>query len=175
MRLASSNAILHTSWGDVRIAVRDGHVTSCELPPVDDPPARPLRIGKTRLAFALKSDRRALEEAARFARQALMGAALKRPPVDPLSLSRAGSPFARAVWRQLGQIKPGRTMSYGEVAERIGHPGAARAVGRACGQNPAPLFIPCHRVTAAGGALGGFSSGLAWKKQLLERERSACA
>jgi O-6-methylguanine DNA methyltransferase len=71
------------------------------------------------------------------------------------------------------RIPPGGTLSYGEIANRIGKPGGARAVGNACGANPLPLFIPCHRVVAAGGGLGGFSSGTAWKTLLLEREQGA--
>ena len=60
--------------------------------------------------------------------------------------------------------------SYGQVAQGIGRPGAVRAVGQACGANPIPVMIPCHRVLAAGGKLGGFSSGLDWKRKLLARE-----
>jgi methylated-DNA-[protein]-cysteine S-methyltransferase len=63
-----------------------------------------------------------------------------------------------------------KTRTYGEIAEAIGSPGAARAVGSACGANPLPLFIPCHRAVAAGGKLGGFSGGLGIKKKLLAWE-----
>jgi O-6-methylguanine DNA methyltransferase len=90
----------------------------------------------------------------------------KLPPLDLTS----GTAFQRAVWRALRRIKPGATRSYGEIARAVGSPGAARAVGQACGANPIPLLIPCHRVLAAGGRLGGFSGGLDWKRKLLARE-----
>lgn len=89
--------------------------------------------------------------------------------IPPLDL-RAGTEFQRSVWEALRAIPPGRTRSYGELAAQVGRPGGARAVGQACGANPIPLLIPCHRVLAAQGRLGGFSGGLAWKRRLLERE-----
>ena len=78
----------------------------------------------------------------------------------------AGTPFQQAVWEQLRAIPYGTTATYGQIAARIGRPGAARAVGGACGANPVPLIIPCHRAVAAGGGLGGFTSGV-WRKRLL--------
>jgi O-6-methylguanine DNA methyltransferase len=74
------------------------------------------------------------------------------------------------VWAALQKIEPGDTWSYAEVASAIGSPKATRAVGRACGANPIPLLIPCHRVLASGGKLGGFSGGLDWKQLLLAAE-----
>ena len=70
------------------------------------------------------------------------------------------------------QIPYGATQTYGEVALRIGKPGASRAVGTACGRNPVPVLVPCHRVVASGGKLGGFSAGLSWKRNLLNLEAS---
>jgi O-6-methylguanine DNA methyltransferase len=90
--------------------------------------------------------------------------------LPPLDLS-AGTSFQQAVWKVLRSIPTGRTLSYGEVARKIGKPGAARAVGAACGANPIPLLVPCHRVLAANGKLGGFSGGLDWKRKLLAREK----
>jgi O-6-methylguanine DNA methyltransferase len=89
--------------------------------------------------------------------------------LPPLDLSR-GTDFQRTVWTALARISLGRTRSYGEVARAIGRPRAFRAVGSACGANPVPLIVPCHRVLAAGGQVGGFSSGLEWKKRLLHIE-----
>lgn len=87
----------------------------------------------------------------------------------PLDLS-AGTSFQQTVWRALEKIPFGQTRSYGEIASAIGNPKSVRAVGGACGANPIPVFVPCHRVLAAKGKLGGFSGGLDWKQTLLERE-----
>jgi methylated-DNA-[protein]-cysteine S-methyltransferase len=81
-------------------------------------------------------------------------------------------PFHRRVYEVARSIPPGRTLSYGEVAARLGAPGAARAVGQALGQNPFPILVPCHRVLAAGGKIGGFSAhgGTATKQRMLTLE-----
>ncbi len=96
--------------------------------------------------------------------RALSGRAPETFP--PFDLS-AGTEFQRRVWGVLRTIPPGATMSYAEVASAIGSPKATRAVGGACGANPIPVLIPCHRVLAVGGRLGGFSGGLNWKRRLL--------
>lgn len=83
---------------------------------------------------------------------------------------RAGTPFQRAVWRVLQTIPHGQTRCYGWVARQLGRPAAARAVGAACGANPVPILVPCHRVVASNGTLGGFSGGLALKRRLLALE-----
>ncbi|MCH7662833.1 MAG: methylated-DNA--[protein]-cysteine S-methyltransferase [Chloroflexi bacterium] len=88
-----------------------------------------------------------------------------------LTLSPQGSPFYREVWRELERIPYGRTLSYGELAERVGRPKAARAVGAANGRNPLPIVIPCHRVIGRDGSLTGYGGGLRFKKALLELER----
>jgi O-6-methylguanine DNA methyltransferase len=80
------------------------------------------------------------------------------------------TPFQKKVWQMLQTIPYGRVRSYGWVARKIGKPGAARAVGAACGANPVPLLVPCHRVVAGDGSLGGFSGGLSNKKRLLKLE-----
>ena len=100
-------------------------------------------------------------------RLALAGRSPKRLP--PLDLS-AGTAFQRQVWRALRRIGWGRTRSYAQVAQAVRNPGAMRAVGGACGANPIPVLVPCHRVLAADGGLGGFSGGLNWKRALLRRE-----
>ena len=89
--------------------------------------------------------------------------------LPPLDLS-AGTAFQQRVWSALLKIPRGQTRSYGEVARMVRQPRATRAVGAACGANPIPVFVPCHRVLAANHKLGGFSSGLDWKKKLLWRE-----
>lgn len=82
-----------------------------------------------------------------------------------------GTKFDHAVWREVARIPYGETATYGEVARRIGRAGAARAVGYANGRNPIPLVIPCHRVIAAGGKLGGYGGGLPLKRRLLALEQ----
>jgi len=89
---------------------------------------------------------------------------------EPLDLERA-TPFQREVWKALRAIPYGQLRSYKEIAEAIGRPTAPRAVGQAAGSNPLPIIIPCHRVIAHDGSLGGYSAGLGWKKKLLALER----
>ena len=81
-----------------------------------------------------------------------------------------GTPFQQQVWQALRTIPPGKTWSYKQLAEAIGRPRAFRAVAQANGANPIPLVIPCHRVIAADGSLGGFSCGLERKVWLLQHE-----
>lgn len=81
-----------------------------------------------------------------------------------------GTEFQVAVWNQLRRIRPGETISYATLAKRIGRPNAMRAVGAANGANPIALFVPCHRVIAADGSLGGYGGGLPRKRALLELE-----
>src|SRR6266545_4775351 len=78
--------------------------------------------------------------------------------------------FQQSIWRALLRIPNGRTSTYAELAAAAGHPRAVRAAGSACGANPIPVLVPCHRVVASGGKLGGFSGGLDWKRRLLARE-----
>lgn len=80
------------------------------------------------------------------------------------------TPFQRKVYQVVANIPAGQAKSYAEVADAAGSPGAARAVGNAMARNPIPLVVPCHRVLAAGGALGGFTGGLDMKEALLEAE-----
>ncbi|HEY8882442.1 MAG TPA: methylated-DNA--[protein]-cysteine S-methyltransferase [Dermatophilaceae bacterium] len=85
-------------------------------------------------------------------------------------LAPHGSEFQQRVWAALQEIPYGRTESYGELAERIGSPGGARAVGLANGKNPIGIIIPCHRVVGADGSLTGYGGGIERKKQLLDLE-----
>ena len=78
--------------------------------------------------------------------------------------------FRQEVWRALLRIRLGQTRTYSEVAAELGKPLASRATGGACGANPIPVLVPCHRVVAANGGLGGFSGGLEWKRHLLAVE-----
>ena len=96
----------------------------------------------------------------------------KRAEFD-LPIAPAGTAFQRTVWRQLQEIPYGETISYGELARRVGNPKASRAVGSANGANPLPIVIPCHRVIAGDGTLGGFGGGLPTKQTLLALELRA--
>ena len=87
-------------------------------------------------------------------------------------LHMQGTEFQVLVWRGLRRIPFGQTVSYGELAQRIGHPGAARAVGQANARNPIAIVVPCHRVIAASGRLHGFGGGLWRKRFLLDHERT---
>ena len=89
----------------------------------------------------------------------------------PIDLS-GGTLFQRRVWQAMRQIPRGQTRSYAWVAGKIGRPHACRAVGAACGANPIPIIVPCHRVVASDGSLGGYTGGLVRKKQLLRMERA---
>lgn len=88
-----------------------------------------------------------------------------------LRIEPQGSPFQLAAWQALRAIPFGETVSYGEQARRLGHPGKARAIGAANASNPLPVIIPCHRVVGADGSLTGFGGGLATKAWLLHHER----
>jgi methylated-DNA-[protein]-cysteine S-methyltransferase len=93
----------------------------------------------------------------------------KRADFD-LPLAPDGTEFQRTVWRNLQDIPYGETISYGELAKRVGNPKASRAVGAANGQNPIPIVIPCHRVIGSTGKLTGFGGGLPTKEALLTLE-----
>jgi O-6-methylguanine DNA methyltransferase len=135
--------------------------------------------GLTGLNFP-NSDRKAAQEAERIppeirawhcATELALKSILagKEPGAFP-PLAPAGTVFQKSVWRALRHIALGKTKSYGEIAAVIGRPLAVRAVGGACGANPIPVLVPCHRVLAANKKIGGFSGGLDWKRRLLEVE-----
>ena len=147
-----------------------------------DSPFGPLRItadekGLVSLSFGSEGSSSAGKPEPKFFREA--EAALrnffdKGKPLPRLTLgSRHGTDFQHKVWRAIEKIPFGETRSYGEIAETIGHPRAARAVGTARGANPLPLFVPCHRVLAARGQIGGYGFiGVEVKKKLLRLEGS---
>jgi len=90
-----------------------------------------------------------------------------------LPLDIQATAFQRRVWQELQRIPYGETRSYTDIARRIGHPTASRAVARACATNPAALIIPCHRVVRTGGGLGGYTGGVQRKERLLQLEGGA--
>lgn len=115
---------------------------------VHDPGADPLPALRAQLAQYLAGRRRAFD----------------------LPLAPAGTPFQLRVWEALRTIPFGETRSYGEVAASVGSPGGSRAVGQANGHNPIGVVVPCHRVIAADGTLGGYTGGLERKRRLLALE-----
>lgn len=117
------------------------------------------------------------EGAAPFARaraqlQAYASGALREFDL-PLALN--GTPFQQRVWRALCDVGFGRTISYSELARRVGAPKAVRAVAGAVGRNPVSVIVPCHRIVGADGSLTGYSGGLDRKKALLAHERQAAS
>jgi len=113
-------------------------------------------------------DDEAVAEAATQLREYFAG---ERQDFDlPLSFA-AGTAFQQQVWKALCDIPYGETITYGELAARIGQPTASRAVGLANGRNPLGIIVPCHRVVGANGTLTGYGGGLERKQQLLDLER----
>jgi methylated-DNA-[protein]-cysteine S-methyltransferase len=149
---------IDTTWGTIVFQTLDGRVLECHLPVLDRQPRIPFSI------------RQHGDDAATLHIIALFeGRKCRLPPLA----TPEGSAFQQTVWNSLLAIPFGETRSYGEVAEAIGRPTTYRAVANACGANRIPLFIPCHRVVGAQHAIGGFSSGLAWKRLLLSCEGAA--
>jgi methylated-DNA-[protein]-cysteine S-methyltransferase len=131
-----------------------GGAASGETPSDLDEAAEHLELAERALAAAL--------------RPASESPDLHVPPLPPLDLS-GGTAFQQAVWRALLRIPRGQVRSYGDLARELGQ-GSPRAVGQAVGRNPLPVLVPCHRVVAGAGRLGGFSGGLERKVRLLEIE-----
>ena len=130
----------------------------------DDEYVHEIRFGRRRARPGTPTP--ILREAVRQLKQYFAG---RRTTFD-LPLRLVAPRFKSAVLAELEAIPPGETRSYGEVAEAVGSPRGARAVGQAVGSNPLPVVIPCHRVLAANRRLGGFGGGLKWKRFLLELE-----
>lgn len=118
-------------------------------------------------AATLVADDPMVRDVAAAVVQAASGAAL----AVPLPLDLRGTAFQQRVWRELTRIPRGETVTYGELARRVGAPGAVRAVGTACGANPVAVVVPCHRVLRSDGGLGGYRWGVERKERLLESER----
>ncbi len=148
--------------GPLRLAARNGRLTGLHLEASSNPPLGTDSWIEDRAAFA--DAERQLEEY--FAGE--------RTAFD-LDLDLAGTPFQRAVWQGLLTIGYADTWSYTRLALEIGNPRACRAVGLANGRNPIAVIVPCHRVIAADGTLGGYGGGPERKSYLLELERRVLA
>jgi len=154
------------SLGQVLVAATDKGVSSIELGDDAD-----FMLARFKARFA---------EAETLAEDGYLQALVKRvvelidDPKDPgadLPLDVRGTAFQQKVWQALRTIPVGQTWTYGELAAAIGHPGAARAVGAACGANPVCVVVPCHRVVGSSGSLTGYAWGTDRKRELLRRER----
>ncbi|HEX2559534.1 methylated-DNA--[protein]-cysteine S-methyltransferase [Phenylobacterium sp.] len=167
--MQTAYAIFGTALGHAAVVWRDSGVVGVHLP---EPDAERTRSGVLRrFAGAEPAEPSEAVSAVIAAVQALLrGEAVDLTGVE-LDLA-ACPPFNRRVYDIARAIAPGDTLTYGEVAERLGDPLLARAVGQALGQNPCPIVVPCHRVLAAGGRTGGFSArgGVKTKLKLLEIE-----
>ncbi len=114
----------------------------------------------------VKRDDRGMSSIRRTIERRIAGKELEKK----LPLDLRGTPFQVEVWREMLRIPAGHTRSYAEVARNIGRPKAFRAVAQACGANPVPVIVPCHRVVASGGKLGGYTGGIDRKILLLKNE-----
>lgn len=121
-------------------------------------------------ALALHSPSTALPSPAALAMQAYFSGDIAA--IDRLETALGGTDFQRQVWAQLRAIPAGQTISYRELAQRIGRPAAVRAAGAANGANPVGIVVPCHRVVGSDQALTGYAGGLHRKQWLLEHERA---
>lgn len=129
----------------------------------------------TRFAFGpmrLRGAERATALTNRASSEVLEYLAGKRTAFD-VPVQAEGSAFQRAVWERISAIPYGETRTYAQIAQSLGKPGALQTVGQACGRNPVPLLIPCHRVVGSNGKLGGYAFGPAVKKFLLDLEAHA--
>lgn len=141
-----------------------------------DTPLGPLTLvsdgaALTAATFGDEPDGPAGADAVLDAAREQLGAYFAGDPVAfEVPLALGGTPFQERVWAALREIPHGETVSYGTLAARVGQPRGARAVGAQCGQNPAAVVVPCHRVVGAHGALVGYAGGLARKRALLDLE-----
>ncbi len=115
----------------------------------------------------IEKDTKLLQETANQLKEYLLG---KRKQFT-IPLNPKGTPFMKKVWTALCEIPYGKTVTYGEIAKKIGKPKASRAVGMANHKNPIPIIIPCHRVIGSNGKLVGYALGLPIKKFLLDLEK----
>ena len=143
--------------GELLLTATEGRLTGLYMPvEAHGPPA-----GMARDDGAFSAVRRQLDEY--FARE--------RRAFD-LPVAPSGTPFQQRIWSELQRIGYGETISYAELAARIGRPTAIRAAGAANGANPVSIIIPCHRVIGSDGSLTGYGGGLETKRRLLELESS---
>lgn len=157
---------VNSPWGSLFLAGTDKGICACKFANDKDAAEQISAVMRQENSQAHIEDRVPLASAVEILQRYFSGEA--EPLIHPLDLR--GSGFQLQVWSALREIPRGKVVTYGEIAARIGRPLAARAVGQACGRNRVVLFVPCHRVVAAQGKLGGFGGGLSLKKALLLHE-----
>ena len=158
---------VETPIGRVTLGATDEALVLCDF---TDRPMMPAQLAsvRRRIGPTGPGDSPLLDAAERQLHEFLAGG---RAAFD-LPLDAPGSHFQERVWAELQRIPYGETITYGELAARVGVPAGSRAVGRANGSNRVAVIIPCHRVVAAGGGLGGYGGGLPAKRFLLDLERA---
>jgi len=157
---------LDSPWGSLFLAGTDKGICACRFLNGKDEAGTIAAVMKKNSEALIKEDSVPLTPAVELLRRYFSGETKRLSH----ALDLQGTPFQLMVWSALREIPLGRIVTYGEIADRIGSPRAARAVGQACGSNQVVLFVPCHRVVAAHGKLGGFGGGLKLKKALLRHE-----
>jgi len=158
---------IETPIGTMRAVARDDGLVMCEY---DNPARLPAQLDRVRAVFgadAVPGEHQILDQTRRELDEYFAGAR----EVFTMPLVLDGTPFQTAVWRALLEIPFGATTSYETVARRVGKPGAARAVGRANGDNRIAIIVPCHRVIGADGSLTGYGGGQHRKRRLLDLEQ----
>ena len=173
LRAAEGFALFDTPVGACAIAwSADGRIAGTQLPEASEAKTRArmrARLPGTPEAPPPAEVRRVIDAVTALLRG-------ERVDLSTISLDMDGvSPFHRCVYEVARTVPPGATLTYGAIATRLGDPGAARAVGQALGQNPFGIIVPCHRILAAGGRMGGFSAngGTVTKQRLLAIEGAA--
>jgi O-6-methylguanine DNA methyltransferase len=166
---ASGFALFDTAIGQCGIAWSDGGITGVQLPEAGETEARARMLH--RFPAAREAPPPPPAQCAIDRIVALLAGEASDLSEIPLDMTEVPA-FHRRVYEMARTIPPGMTLSYGDIAARMGAPGAARAVGQALGRNPFPIVVPCHRVLAAGGKIGGFSAqgGIATKRRMLAIE-----
>ncbi len=154
--------MMQSPIGRVLVAASDAGITRMEIAPSQGAPRSAKRAGGSQQARA---------HVAHAIRQLKEYFAGKRREFD-LPLDMHGTGLQKQIWQALLDIPFGKTMTYGELARRVGTPKAARAAGAACGANPVWLVVPCHRVIGSDGGLHGYGGGL-WRKEFLLKHEGA--
>ena len=160
--------IVDSDLGRLLVAATDKGV--CKISLADDDESLEAALGREFPQAERTRDSGLLQEWAGGVADLVNGATPK--PSGQLPLDVQGTAFQRRVWEALRDIPLGETRTYADVADAIGQPKAVRAVANACGKNPTPVVVPCHRVVRSDGSLGGYALGPARKEALLKRERA---